>query len=151
MGAPRQICCDAPLGMMGDHRRRSLRIGPPPSPRGDAVSPQEAGLLRAERRRPWTRRPSSLLSCQRTSSRYGSPATTEGIVENGRSVVNRVPPAPLISFEAPLSLQKSYWKFRIIISTFPGFFHCSSRFFNVSRLFSMFKGFFHCFPAFFIV
>lgn len=33
---------------------------PASSPRGDAVSPQEAGRLQAKRRRPWTRRPPSL-------------------------------------------------------------------------------------------
>src|SRR5947199_7165468 len=44
-------------------RKPSARLLPP---RGDKVSPQEAGPLRAGRRRPWTRRPPSLLSFQRT-------------------------------------------------------------------------------------
>src|SRR5436305_4917919 len=55
MGAPRQICCDAPLALLAaqtPHATPARLL-----PRGeDEVSPQEAGHLRAERRRPWTRR-----------------------------------------------------------------------------------------------
>src|SRR4051812_15377603 len=59
-------------------------IGPPPPPRGDEVSPQEAGLLLAGWRRPWT---------------GGRPFTLPRLGGRWRTTVERASRAPVPSVQ----------------------------------------------------